>query len=342
MNIEEKSNKYIGYCVKQVSGFGIILFFCYNYLMTVTELLMKTKNAIGRVEAEQLLCTVLRKDRSFFFAHGGDDLEAALQAEFAAEDGAKPKGCADCSELLATIDSMVAERLRGRPLQYVLGTAEFMGMEFAVNEAVLIPRPETELLCEEAARILRKAQAKYGAAGAVNDTARSGAQMSVLDICTGSGCIAVYLASRFPRADVTASDISADALSVAAENAHRLLDCNSVRFVQSDLFEAIAGRFDLITANPPYIPSEAVLTLQKEVAEYEPHLALDGGREGWELPVSLIRDAAGHLKPQGVLLMEIGDDQGSIVSAEARLSGFTDCKIIKDYSGQDRFLKARK
>ena len=286
--------------------------------MKINELLKTLNDDLGAAEAAQVLCYLTGKDRAFFIAHGGEDVGRL---------GDEP-------EILARAEAICAARKAGRPLQYILGETEFMGLRIAVNESVLIPRPETELLCEEAKKILMLA-ARCGDCDGKCTTCLPAATgpVRILDICTGSGCIAAYLKSEFPDAEVFASDISEAALAVAAKNAP------DVAMIHSDLFANIDGSFDLITANPPYIPRAALKDLQREVQE-EPMLALDGGPSGFELPKKLIQESINCIKPNGTLLVEIGDDQGAEALETAANAGYRSCRIIKDYAGQDRILVA--
>ena len=313
--------------------------------MKVKELFNETKTKLGIREAEQLITEILGKDRVYIYAHGEDEVED-----------------------IENIQKAIERRLNGEPLQYILKSASFMGIKMYVDDRVLIPRPETELLCEEAKRAVLLASApvdpekcRFCLQKGNCDSKDGRETISILDICTGSGAIAAYIAAEFPKAQITASDISSDALAVTEVNLRRIIggeeapELNPTFFgyskilklrnrfislVQSDLFENISGQFDLITANPPYIPSETVLTLDPVVRDHEPHLALDGGKDGFELPMRLIKDSISHLKPDGTLLMEIGDDQGGKALEAAANSGFRSCRIIKDYAGQDRILAA--
>lgn len=211
---------------------------------------------------------------------------------------------------------MIARRAAGDPLQYVLGEADFMGHTFQVDARVLIPRPDTETLCEMAiGRIV------------------GGARM--LDIGTGSGALAISIALACPEADVTAVDVSEDALAVARANGLRL--GAQVHFLQSDLFAALRGNaYDLIVSNPPYIPSAALGALQKEVRR-EPRLALDGGTDGLALYRRIIAALPLHLARGGSLLLEAGDGQAEAVAA--MLDGqFKSIHIAHDLAGLARVV----
>lgn len=209
----------------------------------------------------------------------------------------------------------------GKPLQYVTKKAYFIDLELYVDHRVLIPRPETEGLADIARQF-------------VDLRRRAGQETDVLDICTGSGCIGLHLAKHNAR--VCLGDISDDALDVARWNAAAL--GLTVETVKSDLFEAFKGRqFDIITANPPYIPSSVIPTLDINVRAWEPLSALDGGEHGWELPDKIVAAYDEFLKPGGLFLMEIGDDQGAHYK-ELCPQG----RLIQDLEGHDRILAVRK
>lgn len=211
---------------------------------------------------------------------------------------------------------LLSRREAGQPLQYVLGEAAFMGHTLRVDPRVLIPRADTETLAEEAIR-------------------RTHPGMRVLDLGAGSGALAIAIKLQDGAVDVTAVDISAEALSVAVENAERLRA--AVRFVQGDLYAPLAGeRFDLIVSNPPYIPSEALSALQREV-RWEPALALDGGADGLAFYRRIVRGLPEHLTPGGSLLLEVGDGQAEAV--RRMLDGqFTDTNTVRDLAGLDRVV----
>lgn len=215
---------------------------------------------------------------------------------------------------------LAAQRLTRRPLQYLLGRQSFLGRDFFVNESVLIPRPETELLAEKANQALKHLSGHPAA----------------LDLCCGSGVLAVSMALDVPNAAVTAVDLSADALAVAMHNAEQLHA--DVHFLQGDLFSPVQDmRFDVIVSNPPYIPSEECRTLQAEVMQ-EPMLALDGGKDGLDFYRRIAHEAADHLLPSGVLLLEVGDGEANKVAA--MLTGYT-VQIHEDYQHIPRMIEAK-
>ena len=223
-------------------------------------------------------------------------------------------------------------RLRAHePLQYVLGEAPFYGRSFKVDRRVLIPRFDTEILLENALSVIDEIR-PHGTE-----------EPSVLDLCTGSGCIAVTLLLERLGITVTASDIREEALSLARENAERLLGkAQKIRFQKSDLLDDIAGTFDLIVTNPPYIRTEDLFSLDPEVRDHEPVCALDGGEDGLVLIRRIAAEARDHLKADGRLLMEIGDEEGPETLRIFEDNGYEDLKILKDLSQRDRVLTARK
>lgn len=227
----------------------------------------------ARLEAEWLLCAATGMDRVGLYLNFDKPLN---------------------EEELARYRSMVARRGRREPLQHILGTQEFCGMEFEVSADALIPRHDTETLVEEALKRCPNAR-------------------TVLDIGTGSGCIAIALARRLPDARVTAVDISPAALALARSNAQR--NGAAIEFLPGSLCEPVAGRtFDLIVSNPPYIPSSDIETLEPEVRDFDPRLALDGGADGLDIYNKLIPSARRCLNPGGWLLVEIGIGQQDAVS----------------------------
>ncbi len=235
-------------------------------------------------------------------------------------------------EQFAQLKGWVERRGDSEPLYYILGECEFWSLPFKVAPAVLIPRPETELLVEDGLGFLRAGQVE---------------NPLVLDLCTGSGCVAVSIARDFQAARVYGSDISESAVVLATENA-AFNDQERVEFFTGDLFEAVSdlsleGRFDLIVSNPPYIAQGDIGGLQKEVARHEPRAALDGGADGLEIICRIVEDVPVFLKSGGKLILEVGFDQGGLVAEMLQGSGFfTDVKVRKDYSGIERIVSARR
>ena len=224
---------------------------------------------------------------------------------------------------------MIGRRAERIPLQQILGEQEFMGFPFQVNEHVLTPRQDTETLVE---LVLRE---------------RPDPSQSVLDLCTGSGCIALSLARLGGYRRVWASDLSEEALKVAEENAKGLLEeleenKAEFRLLKSDLFEGIPKeeRFDILTSNPPYIPTEVIEGLEPEVRDHEPRMALDGDEDGLKFYRILAAEAGGFLNPGGVIYLEIGWDQGAKVEELLRQAGFQEIRTVKDLAGKDRVVRA--
>ena len=227
-------------------------------------------------------------------------------------------------EALAEFDGGIERRAKREPLQHILGTQEFMGLEFEVNQYTLIPRQDTETLVE---LVLENHKKK---------------DIALLDMCTGSGCIAISLAVHGGYAHVEAADISTEALKVAGRNAEKL--SADVRFRHSDMFSAFDGaedQFDIIVSNPPYIPSDVIEELEPEVRDFEPRGALDGTADGLYFYEILARECGRYLKEDGAVYFEIGHDQGDAVKALLDANGFYDTKVIKDLAGNDRVVCGR-
>ena len=227
------------------------------------------------------------------------------------------------------LHAYVTERMTHKPCQYILGTQEFMGYEFATAEEVLIPRPETELLVEEACRIAENWK----------DTP-DGRKRRGLDLCCGSGCIGISFSKlRHGRDLVELADISDAAIALTKKNRERLqADC---AVIQTDLFMQIEGKYDMIVSNPPYIRTDEIPKLMAEVRDFEPHLALDGKADGLYFYDKIIREAREYLYEDGYILFEIGQDQLDAVRGLLVENGYTDIKGIKDYAGLDRIVTAR-
>ncbi len=228
----------------------------------------------------------------------------------------------------------IERRSMREPVQYIEGVAPFMGYEFVVNENVLIPRMDTEILVSEALKI-----AKLRYIDRIHGT-----KFDILDMCTGSGCIAesMYLVLKKDgcETNVTAVDISDKALEVARLNAKRL--GADINFVQGNLFENVSGHFSMILSNPPYIRTDVIADLEPEVKEHEPVLALDGTDDGLYFYRKITDEAWEHLENTGVILFEIGYDQALEVSEMLRAKGYCDIRVIKDFAGLDRVVAAVK
>ena len=217
-------------------------------------------------------------------------------------------------------EEYIDKRAAHVPLQHILGKAYFYGYEFEVNEDVLIPRPDTEVLVGEVIKVTRNGD-------------------NILDMCTGSGCIGITLAKKFPESRVLGVDVSEKALKVAQKNKHNL-EADNIDFMLSDLFGELGNdiTFNTIVSNPPYIRSDEIPHLMPEVSVFEPHEALDGSEDGLLFYRRIIKDCRANLKPQGRLLFEIGCDQGRQVSQMMQFAGFSDVHVIKDLAGNDRVV----
>lgn len=228
----------------------------------------------------------------------------------------------ECEERIRQYENLIRRRAQGCPVQYLLGYTEFMGMTFEVNEHVLIPRPDTEILVETSLDFMKP-------------------ESEVLDMCTGSGCIILSLAALGHLEAGTGADISPEALAVAEKNRDRH-GLSQISLVESDLFENISGRYDMIVSNPPYIPSGEIDTLMREVRDHEPHLALDGSADGLAFYRRIAGQAGDYLVPGGMLLMEIGWNQAEDISGLLDKAGFRDVRVKKDLAGLDRVIYAVK
>jgi release factor glutamine methyltransferase len=264
----------------------------------------------ARRDTETLLLQVLKKNapetnRAWLIAHDGEPLEA---------------------DAAATFCDLIGRRLAGEPIQYITGEAEFYGLPFHVNREVLIPRPETEHLVEKAIAL-----------------AAEFVRPRIVDVGTGSGAIAVALAHALPFAEITASDISADALAVAKANAARNIVADRVRFLEGDLLEPVAGEhFDIVVSNPPYVPESDRATLDVEVRDYEPAHALFAGADGLAIYRRLIPAAFRALVPGGFVALEIGYGQQEAVHALLANESFAGIKFAADLQGIPRVAVARR
>jgi release factor glutamine methyltransferase len=228
-------------------------------------------------------------------------------------------------------DELIQERISGKPLQYIIGSTEFFGLEFQVNESVLIPRPETETLVETVIQLLTDSP-----------------QPKIIDLGTGSGAIAVSLAKNLTGSSVFATDISADALKVAEKNAGRNKVAEQIDFLCGDLFEPLKHRklegvVDCVASNPPYVSQEEFDHLPKEVRDYEPILALKTDEEGMLFHTKIIENSVDFLKINGILILEVGLGQaGRVADLMRDRKEFKDAEIKKDLGGIDRVVLARK
>jgi release factor glutamine methyltransferase len=257
----------------------------------------------ARADAELLLLHLLGKDKAWLMAHRDEEL-AANKA--------------------VTYTQLLERRRAGEPIQYITGETEFYGLPFRVTRDVLIPRPETEHLVEKTLAL---------AAGL--------REPSIVDVGTGSGCIAVALANKLPQARITAIDLSAAALAAAKENAQR--NRAAIRFLQGDLLAPVAGEhFDLVVSNPPYVPNADRASLSVEVRDFEPAMALFAGDDGLEVYRSLIPAAFDALNPGGYILLEIGYSQSPAIADLLARSGFAQVEFVPDLQGIPRVACARR
>ena len=253
----------------------------------------------AELDAWYLLEHIIGHDRSWYFLHMQEQVSSDMEEKY--------------KRLL---------QLRGahKPLQQITGKAYFMGLEFTVNEHVLIPRQDTEILVEEALK-------------------RMSEHARILDLCTGSGCILLSLLYNKNKAEGIGIDISEEALKVAKRNSRDLHI--TAEFIQSDLLEKATGMFDLIVSNPPYIPANVIEGLMEEVRDYEPHLALDGGEDGLDFYRRIVAEAGAYLNPGGWLVMEIGQEQGEAVRQMLLHAGYEEIEVVQDLAGLDRVVLGR-
>jgi release factor glutamine methyltransferase len=289
---------------------------------SATELRAALRAAIARLEesgvpsaplaAELLLMHVLQRDRTWLYAHPEFELSPEDAAAYA---------------------HLIERRSEGVPTQYLTGRQEFWGLEFQVGPGVLIPRPETEHTIEVALERLG---------------ARRAEPLRIVDVGTGSGCIAITLARELPRAEIVATDISAAALDYAQRNAARHGVSKRIQFLRADLLEAAMGalgraesRFDLIVSNPPYVGRNDAGSLPREVREHEPAEALFAGDDGLQIYPALIDEAARKLTPSGIVVLEIGYNGAQYVGSLLSASQWTDLRVTRDLAGIDRVISAR-
>lgn len=273
-----------------------------NYTEAFLMGMQKLKEAeIGeaQLDARLLLEEVCGTDHNTLLCHGDREVSEAEEEQYR---------------------KALEQRAVHVPLQHLLGYQDFMGLRFQVNEHVLIPRQDTEILVEEAMRYLHDG-------------------MRILDLCTGSGCILLSLLHYSNDCEGVGVDISQEALRVAAQNAE-LLGIKA-DFLKSDLYEKVTGKFDLLVSNPPYIERKVIPTLMEEVREYDPYIALDGGEDGLDFYRRIIGGAQDYLKRGGQILMEIGSGQAKAVSELLREAGFKEIDVCRDFAGLDRVVSGR-
>ncbi len=240
-------------------------------------------------------------------------------------------------DLQSKIRRLVRRRSKGEPVQYIVGHVEFFGLKIHVGRGVLIPRPETELLAEEAAATIKNKKLEIGGG---KESALRGSPR-ILDLCTGSGCIALSLAKAFPDSVVHATDVSKNAIGYAKKNGMEN-GVENVTFLEGSLYSPLklGVCYDLIISNPPYVRKADIDGLQREIKEWEPLEALDGGDDGLDFYRRIFADAQLHLCQGGMIIVELGFGQAGDVEAIARGYGFTGMEIKKDYAGIERILKA--
>ena len=273
-------------------------------ILTLKEALAKAVDKLQQMEvpdadidAWYLLSYVTGLDRAAFFLHGDEPM-------------AEPD--------MIRYRDLVTKRGERIPLQHLTGEQEFMGLTFSVNEHVLIPRQDTEVLVEEVMKNLHDG-------------------FRILDLCTGSGCILLSLLHYSNDCSGVGADLSEEALEVARKNAEQLGE-NSALFVQGDLFAPVEGKFEIIVSNPPYICSDVIPTLMEEVREHEPMQALDGGADGLDFYRKIIQGAKEHLCGGGQLFFEIGYDQGEAVQRLMEQAGYREVECVQDFAGLDRVV----
>jgi len=265
----------------------------------------------ARLDAEVLLAEVMRVDRTYLFSHSQDVLAG------------------DQEELFRI---WIYRRYQGLPVAYILGKKEFWSLEILVTPAVLIPRPESELLVE----------------GALERTARAGPTPLIAEVGCGSGAVIISLARELGRGRFYATDSCPFALWIARQNAHRLQVADRISFLRTDLLRGVIGkgwhgRFDQVLSNPPYVPRQEVRSLPREVRLYEPRRALDGGEDGLYFHRRLLPEAICLLKPGGYLLMEIGQGQcQAVLSLLDEEKALAEVEVLRDYRGIERVVCARK
>jgi release factor glutamine methyltransferase len=261
--------------------------------------LEKAEIVDASIDARLLLEYVCGTDRNYMIVNGDTEV---------------------CSENEEKYLALIERRTKHIPLQHLTGTQNFMGLDFKVNEHVLIPRQDTEILVEEVLRDLHDG-------------------MDILDMCTGSGCILISLLNYSNDCYGVGADISEDALAVAEENAVRLLENKeNISFIKSNLFEAVTGKYDVIVSNPPYIRKDVIPGLMPEVREHDPYIALDGGEDGLDFYREIVDKSRKYLYGGGKLYFEIGYDQADEVRSLMENAGFMEINVVKDYAGLDRVL----
>lgn len=277
--------------------------------MTLRDVLNSLPSGLDRRDAELLVAHVIGRDRTFLLAHPETPLDP---------------------EVLKRMQALIERRVAGEPLQYLLGTQEFYGLEMRVTPAVLIPRRETEHLIEAVELWATRFHDER--------------TLQIADVGTGSGAIAIALATHLAGCELTAIDLSPDALAIARENAERHACSDRIRFLHGDLLGPVAEqvregfRFDAIVSNPPYVPAGDAATMQPEVVQHEPHTALFAGADGLDIYRRLIPQALEAITSCGLLAMEFGYGQRDALAE--LLSGWNDVRFVDDYQGIPRIVLA--
>ena len=279
--------------------------------MNIEEILKKEINNLKQNNIENstlkvkiLLANILNVKKEYLLIHSEEEVKQEDKIKY---------------------ENNINELIKGKPLQYITNKQEFMGLNFYVDENVLIPQPDTEILVEKAIEIAETTQ-----------------KNKILDMCTGSGCIAISLAKNIKNAQIIATDISNNALNVANKNAINHNVENKIKFINSDMFNNIEEKFDIIVSNPPYIETETINKLEIEV-QNEPHLALDGGIDGLKFYKIIANNAFKYLNENGYLLLEIGyNQQKSVMQLLQDTGKYKNIETIKDLGGNYRVVIARK
>jgi release factor glutamine methyltransferase len=266
--------------------------------------------------AELLLLHVLGRDRTWLYAHPEEQVSSVDTERYFV---------------------LIARRANGEPTQHLTGKQEFWGLEFEVTPDVLIPRPETEHVIEVALDRLAVRELRAG-----RKQTLTGEGLQIADIGTGSGCIAIALAKELPGVTIYATDISFTALAVAQRNAKRHNLAEMVRFLEGNLLDGIPPLLDLIVSNPPYVGRREAETLMREVRDHEPEIALYGGEEGYELYADLITQAVAHLKPGGILVLELGHNSLPAVQPLLDAPSWTNVGVTNDLAGIPRVIAAER
>ena len=261
------------------------------------SILQKAKIVDAKNDAWLLLAMACRINHTYYYVHMDEEMS---------------------QEQIREYQALLSKRAERIPLQYIVGEQEFMGLTFLVNEHVLIPRQDTEVLVEEVMKNLHDG-------------------FRILDLCTGSGCILLSLLHYSNDCSGVGADLSEEALEVARKNAEQLGESRAL-FVQGDLFAPVEGKFEIIVSNPPYICSDVIPTLMEEVREHEPMQALDGGADGLDFYRKIIQGAKEHLCGGGQLFFEIGYDQGEAVQRLMEQAGYREVECVQDFAGLDRVV----